>query len=71
MSAPILQYPDPTNEYQFETDVSDKSIGAVLWIHTPDRFLPIAYKSWILTASEQNYLIHNKELFSVIYALKK
>ena len=54
-----------------EADVSDKAIGAVLWIHTPDGFLPVAYESQMLTPSEQNYLIHNKELFAVIHALKK
>ena len=71
MSAPILQYPDLTKDYQLKTDASEKAIGAVLRIHTPDGFLPVAYKSQILTPSVKNYPIHNKEFFAVVYALKK
>ena len=47
-SAPVLQYPDPNQEYQLETNASDKAIGAVLQIHTPDEFKPVAYKSQML-----------------------
>ena len=71
ISALILQYPDLTKEYQLKTDASNKAIRAVLQIHTPDGFLPVDYKSQMLTPSEQNYLIHNKELFAVVHALKK
>ena len=54
-----------------ETDTSDKEISAVLQIHTPDGFLPVVYESQMLTASEKNYTIHDKELFAIIHALKK
>ena len=71
MSAPVLQYLNPNKEYKLETDTSDKAMGAVLRIKTEEGFKPVAYKSRMLTSSEQNYSIHNKELFKIIHAPKK
>ena len=66
-SAPLLQYPDPLKLYQLETDASDLTIGAVLRILMPKKYLPVAYESIILSKSEQNYLIHNNELFAIVH----
>ena len=71
ISAPVLQYPDPTKEYQLETDASDKAIGAVLRIQTDQGFKPVAYESRMLSPAEQNYAIHDKELFAIVHALKR
>ena len=70
-SAPLLQYLDPQKLYQLETDASDLAIRAMLRILTSDRYKPVAYKSQMLSKSEQNYPIHNKELFVIVHALKK
>ena len=70
-SAPLLQYPDPQKPYQLETDASDLAIGAVLKILTSEGYKPVAYKSRMLSKSEQNYPIHDKELFAIVHALKK
>ena len=70
-SAPLLQYPDPQKMYQLETDTSNLAIGAVLRILTSDRYKPVAYESQMLSKSEQNYSIHDKELFATVHALKK
>ena len=69
--APLFQYPDPQNLYQLKTDAFDLTIGAVLRILTSDRYKPVAYNSQMLSKSEQNYPIHNKELFAIVHALKK
>ena len=70
-SALLLQYPDPQKLYQLEMDASDLEIGAVLRILTPKGYLPVAYESRMLSKSEQNYPIHDKELFAIVHALKK
>ena len=70
-SAPLLQYPDPWKPYQLETDASDLAIGAVLRILTSEGYKPVAYESRMLSKSEQNYPIHDKELFAIVHALKK
>ena len=71
VSALILQYPDLTKDYQLETDVSDKAIGAVLRVYTPDGFKPVAYESQMLNPSEQNFSIYDKELFAIVHYVKK
>ena len=67
----LLQYPDPQKPNQLRTDASDLSIGAVIRILMSERNKPMAYKSQMLSKSEQNYPIHNKELFAIVHALKK
>ena len=69
-SAPLLQYLYPQKPYQLETDASNLAIGAVLRILTSDGYKPVAYKSRMLSKSEKNYPIHNKELFAIVHALK-
>ena len=69
-SAPWLQYPDPLKPYQLKTDASDLAIGAVLRILTSEGYKPVAYKSRILTKSEQNYQVHNKKLLYMFTHLK-
>ena len=40
-------------------------------MYIPDGFKPVAYESQMLSSSEQNYPIHDKELFAIVYAVKK
>lgn len=70
-TAPVLQYPNLNKEYQVETDASNRSIGAVLHIHTPDGFKPVDYESQMLQGRELNFLIHKKLLFAVVLAIEK
>lgn len=70
-SALLLQYPDPQKPHQLETDVSGLAIGAVLRILTSEGYKLVAYKSIMLSKSEQNYPIHYRELFAIVHALKK
>ncbi len=53
-----------------ETDASDLAIGACLCQQRDDKWHPIAYYSRKMSAAEQNYDIHDKELLAVVYALQ-
>lgn len=69
--ATLIKYPTPQKPNQLETKASDQASGAVPRIVMPDRYKLVAYKSLIFSNSEQNYPIHNKELFEIVHALKK
>lgn len=55
-----------------ETDASNFTIGGVLWLKTDqNKFLPAAYKSCVLQATEQQYSICDKEFVAIIHYIKK
>jgi hypothetical protein len=69
--APVLILPDRAWPFRLITDASDFAIGAIL--EQPDllnQWHPIAYHSKSLQPPEQNYDIHDKELFAIIRALE-
>ncbi len=70
-SAPILQFPAPSQPYILETDASGLGLGAVLLqelqSHKP---LPIAYASRTLSKHERNYSATELEALAVHWALK-
>ncbi|MCO5582166.1 hypothetical protein L7F22_036056 [Adiantum nelumboides] len=66
-TAPILAIVDPTKPFVVEIDASDKAIGAVLL--REDR--PIAFESKKLDKAQQNYSVYERELYAIIYGLKK
>ena len=66
-TAPILAIVDPTKPFVLETDASDKAIGAVLL----QEGRPIAFESKKLDKAQQNYSVYERELYAIIYALKK
>jgi len=54
-----------------ETNTSDYALAAILSIKTKDNeFHPIAFYSWIFSAPELNYNIHDKELLAIFEAFK-
>ena len=55
---------------RIETDASDLAIGACLCQRRNEKWHPVAYYSRKMTAPEQNYDIHDKELLAVVEALK-
>lgn len=67
----LIIYPNPQKLYQLEKNASNLAIGAVLRILTSDRYKFVAYKSQVLSKSDQNYPVHNKRLFALVYPLKK
>ena len=55
---------------RIETDASDLAIGACLCQEKDSKWHPIAYYSRKMSAAEQNYDIHDKELLAVVCALQ-
>ncbi len=68
ISAPILVFLDKTRPFRVEADSSDFATGAVLSQQSPedDKWHPVTYYSKSLSAVEQNYKIHDKEMLAVI-----
>ncbi|KMQ83357.1 enzymatic polyprotein endonuclease reverse [Lasius niger] len=70
MTAPVLKYPDFSEEFNVTTDASDYAIGAVLSQGPVGNDRPVAYASRILSRAEQNYNTTEKELLAIIWAVK-
>ena len=54
-----------------KTDVLDFILGVYLVQKYPDRWHPVIYYSHKITPLELNYNIYNKELLSIVAALKE
>ena len=74
--APFLQYPDFDLPFHVATDASNTGVGAVLFqprqtdeYITPTNIVSICSK--ILSPSQRNYPAYKKELFAIVYALRK
>ncbi len=69
-TAPVLALPDHTRPFRLIVDASDFAIGAIL--EQPDelnRWHPLTYLSKSLDATQRNWVIHDKELWSIIWPL--
>ena len=69
-SVPILTSPDFHKDFKLMTDASDLGVGAVLMQETEGIEKPIAYFSKKLTGGQLKYSTIEKELLSLILALK-
>ena len=70
-STPILTYWVPDAQLIVETNASDYALAAILSITTKDHEIyPIAFYSWIFSASELNYDVYDKELLTIFEAFK-
>ena len=69
-SYPVLRNPDPERRYILDTDASAFAVGAALQQDFEDGRHPITYFSKSLLPAEHNYDIYDRELLSIIYALK-
>jgi len=71
MSEPVLAAPDLDKEMRVEADASDYATGRVLSMKYEDeRWRLAAYISKLLSDTEKNYKIHDKEMLVVIRCLK-
>ena len=70
INAPVLAYPDFTEDFVLETDASICGLGAVLSQMKEDGKLhPVAYASRSLSVSERNYSITELETLAVVWAI--
>ena len=66
VTAPVLAYPNPSQEFILDTDASDVGIGAVLSQLGTEGEQVIAYASRALTKPERRYCVTRRELLSVV-----
>ncbi|KAG1471288.1 hypothetical protein G6F57_011442 [Rhizopus arrhizus] len=70
-TAPVLITPDMNKPFRIECDASDYAIGAVLLQEGSDGiWRPLAYESKKLSAAERNYPAQERELLSILHALR-
>ena len=70
-TAPILVFPDIDCVFHLESNTSNYATGAVLSIEKGGIWHPVAFSSHSMTPQEWNYPIADKEMLSVIQALKQ
>lgn len=70
ISAPVLGYPDITQEFIIGTDASGFYIGGVLTQIKDDREQVIAYFNKSLSRAECNYCVTRRELLAVVEGVK-
>lgn len=69
--SPLLQHFDPDRPAILETDASNFALGAILSQRTDDGKLhPVAFYARSLSKAEVNYEIYDKELLSIVEAMK-
>ena len=75
-TVPLLRFPDFSKRFVLATDASQTGIGGILYqpdddddTITPNNIVAIASKQ--LDQTQRNYPVYKKELFAVIYCLRK
>ena len=75
-TAPIISFPNPEKRFVLATDASQTGIGGILYqpdddndTITKDNIVAITSKQ--LNGSQRNYPVYKKELWGVVYCLRK
>jgi len=67
----VLTSPDLDKEFRVEADASNYAIGEVLSMKCSDElWRPVAFISKLLSDTERNYEIHDKEMLAVVKCLE-
>ena len=69
VSAPVLVPPNPDKPYTVITDASDFAVGGVLCQDHGNGLQPVAFESCKLNPAQQNYAVHEKEMYAIIHPL--
>ena len=70
-SCVLNTYPGNNCQFRLETDASDFATGTVLSILKDDKWHPVAFASHAMSPEEQNYLVADKEMLSIIHSLEQ
>ena len=71
INAPVLAFPDFTQDFVLETDASGMGLGAILaQTHEDGATHPIAYASRTLQQHERNYAATELEALGIVWAVK-
>ncbi|XP_012435389.1 uncharacterized protein LOC105762011 [Gossypium raimondii] len=71
ITAPIIQGPNYALPFEILCDASDKAIGAALGQRNGRQSYIIRYASELLNPAQCNYTTTEKELYAIVFALKK
>ncbi|KZS00818.1 Uncharacterized protein APZ42_002732, partial [Daphnia magna] len=69
--AATLAYPDFSRPFEIHPDACDYGLGAVLLQRVDNVERPLAFASRLLSKSEANYSITEKECLALVWAVKK
>jgi transposase InsO family protein len=67
----LLHHPDANKPFTIEVDASDRAVGCALFQVINGKYCPIEYQSVQFNKSQTNYSTSEKELFGVLFAIKK
>jgi len=71
MTRPVLVFPNLDKEFRVEADASNYATGEVLSMKCSDElWRPVAFISKLLSDTERNYEIHDKEMLVVVRCLE-
>ena len=66
---PVLRIPIDDAPFRVECDSSDFANGAILSQYIDEKWHPVDYRSRMLSETERDYEIHDKELMAVMDSL--
>ncbi len=66
-----LAIPTEQGKFHVEVDSSEGAIGTILSQEQDGKWQPVAFLSKVLTVTECNYEIYNKELLVIMLALSE
>ncbi|XP_070006487.1 uncharacterized protein [Nicotiana sylvestris] len=70
-TTPIITAPNWSVPFELMCNANDVAVGAVLWQCINKNFQPVYYASKTMNSTQVNYIITEKELFAIVFAIEK